>query len=182
MTVRQRISDHARHTHLPDGTLVYLRPLRSEDLAHAQTYFHALSAHSRYMRFMGPTKVLTQATLNDLRAAMTSKGYGVTVAIVDHGARGEERIGGARVVPTRRRCICEFAVSLIDAWQGRGAGTILMKEVIHLARRLGYHRIEGQVLTANTRMLAVARRLRFAVRLDPMDPSIAIVSRMIFPK
>jgi len=113
---------------------------------------------------------------------MCTRGYGVTVAVVDHGApRGEERIGGARVVPTRRRGTCEFAVSLIDAWHGRGAGVLLLKEVVHLARSLGYHRIEGQVLTVNTRMLAVARRLRFTVRLDEHDPSVTIVSRMIFP-
>jgi len=182
MTIRQRITDHARHTHLPDGTLVYLRPLRHDDFAHAQDYFHGLSAQSRYLRFMTLTKSLSQPTLNDLRRAMSSEGSAVTVVVVDHGApRGEERIGGARVVPTRRRGTCEFAVSLIDAWHGRGAGTVLLKEVIHLARMLGYRRIEGQVLTVNTRMLAVARRLRFTVRLDQHDPSVAIVSRMIFP-
>ena len=182
MTFRQRISDHARHTRLPDGTWVYLRPLREEDFAHAQTYFQGLSAQSRYLRFMAPTKALSSAALSDLHKAMCTRGYGVTVAVVDHGApRGEERIGGARVVPTRRRGTCEFAVSLIDAWHGRCAGVLLLKEVVHLARSLGYHRIEGQVLTVNTRMLAVARRLRFTVRLDEHDPSVTIVSRMIFP-
>jgi RimJ/RimL family protein N-acetyltransferase len=130
---------------------------------------------------MAPTKALSASTLNDLRQAMASKGSAVTVAFVDHGSpRGEERIGGARVVPTARRGTCEFAISLIDAWQGRGAGVVLMKEVIHLARLLRYRRIEGQVLSINTRMLAIARHLRFSVRLDPADPGVAIVSRPLY--
>ena len=183
MNIRQRILDHARHTHLPDGTMVYLRPLREADFDHAQTYFHGLSARSRYLRFMAPTKNLSQSTLRDLRKAMTTKGYGVSVAFIDHGSpRGEERLGGARVVPTRRRGTCEFAMSVVDAWQGRGTGTLLMKEVVHLARTLGYHRVEGHVLSINTRMLAVARRLRFSVRLDPTDPGVSIVSRVVYPK
>ena len=181
MNIRQRILDHARHTHLPNGTTVYLRPLREQDFQHADAYFRGLSARSRYLRFMIPTKALAPSALNELRQAMAGKGSAVTVAFVDHGPpRGEERIGGARVVPTSRRGTCEFAVSLVDAWQGRGAGMLLMKEVIHLARKLGYRRIEGQVLCINLRMLAIARHLRFAVRLDPTDPGVAIVSRPLY--
>jgi len=183
VNIRQRILDHARHTHLPDGTMVYLRPLREADFDHAQTYFQGLSARSRYLRFMAPTKSLSQSTLNDVRKAMTTKGYAVSVAFVDHGTpRGEERLGGARIAPTRRRGTCEFAISVVDAWQGHGAGTVLMKEVVHLARSLGYHHVEGQVLSINTRMLAVARRLRFSVRLAPTDPGVSIVSRVVYPK
>ena len=181
MNIRQRILDHNRHTHLPNGTTIYLRPLREQDFQHAEAYFHGLSPRSRYLRFMMPTKTLAQKTLDELRAAMAGEHSAVTVAFVDHGApRGEERIGGARVVPTGRRGTCEFAISLLDAWQGRGAGVLLMKEVVHLARSRGYRRIEGQVLSVNTRMLAIARHLRFAVRLDPSDPGVAIVSRTLY--
>ncbi len=181
MNVRQRILDHARHTHLSHGTLVYLRPLRESDFKYAQQYFHALSARSRYMRFMVPTKLLSQATIQALRTAMSAPDCGVSIAIVDHGPPiGEEPIGGARIVPTRRRGTCEFALSVVDVWQGRGAGHVLLKEVIHLARTRGYHRVEGQVLTANTRMLSVARRLRFAARLNAEDPAVTTVSRVIY--
>ena len=183
MNVRQRILDHARHAHLPDGRMIYLRALREADFEYAQTYFQGLSARSRYLRFMMPTRSLSQSTLDELRKAMTTKGYAVSVAFVEHGSPGsEERLGGARIVPTRRRGTCEFAISVVDAWQGRGAGTVLLKEVIHLARALGYHRVEGRVLSINTPMLAVARRLRFSVRLDPTDPGVSIATRVIYPK
>jgi GNAT superfamily N-acetyltransferase len=181
VNVRQRILDHARHTHLPDGTLIYLRPLREIDFDHAEDYFDGLSARSRYLRFMTPTKALSESTLHALRKAMNSKASAVTVALVDHGPpRGEERIGGVRIVPTRSRGTCEFAMSIVDAWQGRGAGTALMKEVMHLARNYRYHRVEGRVLATNTRMLSIARHARFSVRLDRMDVGVAIVSRAIY--
>jgi acetyltransferase len=183
MNVRQRIADHARHVHLHDGTLIYLRPLRDDDFAHAEVYFRGLSARSRYLRFMAPTKSLSPSTLRDLRHAMNGRASAVTVVVVDHGApRGEERIGGARIVPTRQRGTCEFAISLLDAWQGRGVGGVLLREAVDLARQHGYRRIEGQVLTVNTRMLVVARHLRFSIRHDPHDPSLSIVSRTVFPK
>ena len=105
---------------------------------------------------------------------------GITVAIVDHGPE-ELLIGGARIVPTDRRHCCEFALSIVDSWQGRGLGTILMREAVRLARELGYHRIEGTVLSINTKMLKVAQRLKFHLHVDPQDPSVTIVSRAILP-
>ena len=50
---------------------------------------------------------------------------------------------------------------------------------MRLARILKYHHVEGMVLTMNTRMLKVARELKFHAHADSRDPSITIVSRSI---
>jgi RimJ/RimL family protein N-acetyltransferase len=182
VNLRQRIADRARSGRLPDGTRVFLRPLRAADLGHAQQYFAALSEQSRYLRFMTPTPALSAETLQAVAATLHEAGAAITVAIVDHGTeRGQELIGGARVVATDRHGVAEFAVSIIDAWQGRGAGSLLLREVVRLARALGYHHVEGFVLAINTAMLTVARRARFHVRADPRDPSVMIVSRALHP-
>jgi acetyltransferase len=176
----QRIRDHARSARLPDGTRVFLRPLREADLAHGQEYFARLSEESKYLRFMTPTPNLTPATLALVVDVLHAARAGITVAIVDHD-RDERLIGGARIVPTERRGTCEFALSIVDEWQGRGLGTVLMREAVRLARQLGYHRVEGTVLTINTKMLKVAQRLKFHLHVDPQDPSVTIVSRTIAP-
>ncbi len=180
MNLRQKIRDRARSSRLPDGTRVYLRPLRQADFAHAQEYFSRLSEESRYMRFMTPTSTLSTETLAQAAATLHDVGAAITVAVVDHGHE-QELIGGARVVPTDRHGVAEFAVSIVDPWQGRGVGTLLMREVVHLARALGYHHVEGMVLAANTKMLTVARRARFRVQIDHREPSVMIVSRALLP-
>jgi acetyltransferase len=180
MNLLQRIRDHARSARLPDGTRVFLRPLREADLAHAQEYFGALSEQSKYLRFMTPTPVLTAETLGLVVQTLHEAGAGITVAIVDHGTE-QVLIGGARIVPTERRGSCEFALSIVDEWQGRGLGTILMREAVRLARELGYHRIEGSVLTINSKMLKVAQRLKFHLHVDPQDPSVTLVARTLLP-
>jgi acetyltransferase len=176
----QRIRDHARSARLPDGTRVFLRPLREADLQHAQEYFGGLSEQSKYLRFMTPTPNLTPETLALVVDVLHAARAGITVAIVDHD-RDERLIGGARIVPTGRRGTCEFALSIVDQWQGRGLGTVLMREAVRLARQLAYHRIEGTVLSINTKMLKVAQRLKFHLHVDPQDPSVTIVSRAITP-
>ena len=180
MNLFQRIRDHARSARLPDGTRVFLRPLRAEDLQHAQEYFAGFSEESKYLRFMTPTPNLTPETLALVVAVLKEARAGITVATVDHGQE-ESMIGGARIVPTGRRLSCEFALSIVDEWQGRGLGTILMREAVRLARELGYHRIEGAVLSINTKMLKVAQRLKFHLHVDPQDPSVTIVSRALLP-
>ena len=180
INLRLRIRDHARSGRLPDGTRVFLRPLREADLEHAQEYFARLSDETRYLRFMIPTPNLTADALARVVDALHEARAAITVATVDHGQR-QELIGGARVVPTDRVGTSEFAISVVDAWQGRGVGTVLMREVVRLARALHYHRVEGTVLSINTKMLTVARRLRFQLRPDPQDRAITIVSRTMLP-
>jgi len=180
MNLLQRIRDHARSARLPDGTRIFLRPLRAADLQHAQEYFGGLSEESKYLRFMTPTPNLTPETLALVVDVLHAARAGITVAIVDRDQQ-EVLIGGARIVPTERRGSCEFALSIVDRWQGRGLGTVLLREAVRLARQLGYHRIEGTVLSINTKMLKVAQRLRFHLHVDPQDPSVTIVSRAIQP-
>jgi acetyltransferase len=176
----QRIRDHARPARLPDGTRVFLRALREADLKHGQEYFARLSEESKYLRFMTPTPNLTPETLALVVEALHEARAGISVAIVEHQQQ-EVLIGGARIVPIDRPSTCEFALSIVDEWQGRGLGTILMREAVRLARELGYHRIEGTVLTINSKMLKVAQRLKFHLHVDPQDPSVTIVSRTLRP-
>ena len=157
---------------------VFLRPLREADFSHANEFFAGLSERSKYLRFMVPTPALTADTLCRLADALHADRAAVTVAIVDHG-HAEELIGGLRVVPAGRAGVCEFALTVVDAWQGRGLGTHLLREALRLARALGYRRIEGSVLAINAQMLKVAQRLKFELHANPAEPSVTLVSRRL---
>ena len=180
MNLFRRLRERARATHLPDGTHLYLRPLQAADLAHAQEFFAKLSEDSKYLRFMAITPSLTDETLARMVAALHETRAAIVVAVIEHDGR-EELIGGGRIVPTARRGTCEFALTVLDAWQGRGLGTLLLRELVKIARRLGYRRIEGNVLTINARMLAVAQRLRLKLSVRPGDPGVICAYRTLPP-
>lgn len=178
MNLLRRIRDHARSVRIKDGRRVFLRPLREADFAHANEFFERLSEQTKYLRFMMATPNLTGETLARLADTLHAARAAVTVAIVDHG-HTEELVGGVRVVPTAAHAECEFALTVADAWQGRGLGTALLREAVRLGRTLGYRRIVGRVLTINHMMLTVAHRLKFAAHADPDDPGVTTVSRLL---
>ena len=180
--VRPRQMDHSRsaHVRLPDGTRVNLRSLVLADLLRGADFFSRLSERSRYFRFMMPAPLLSQNVLTTLARQARNPRCAVLVAFVRHAARSEI-VGGGRIVFTRRGTTCEFAVTVVDAWQGRGVGSALLRSLVTRARTLGYRHIDGSVLSANTPMLAVARRQGFHARIVAGDRGVVTVSRALWP-
>lgn len=183
MNLLQRLRDHHRHVTLADGTMIYLRPLRAEDFERAEEFFGGMSEQTRYMRFMAPMPHLTDETLRTLLEAIETERACVIAAFADHGPdQPQEGIAIGRIVPTERKGTCEYALTVVDRWQGRGVGKVLLKELIDVATTLGYRRIEGSVLQINARMLAVAQTLRMKLKVDPADPGVITVSRTLLPR
>lgn len=167
------------HRQLPDGTRLYLRPLMAADLKGADEFFGRLSERSRYLRFMGATRVLSVDAVRALAQQSRDWRCAVVVAFVRH-ARGTEVVGGARLVGTARRSTCEFAMTVVDPWQRRGVGRVLLREMVDRAPALGYTRIEGFVLASNSAMLAVARHLGMRACAHRGDRGVVIVSRRLW--
>ncbi len=168
------------HRQLPDGTRLYLRPLVAADLKGADDFFGRLSERSRYLRFMGATRSLPADSVRVLARHSRDRRCAVVVAFLRH-ARGTEILGGARLVGTARRSTCEFALTVVDAWQGRGIGRVLLREMIDQAPALGYTRIEGFVLADNAAMLAVARHVGMRVSAHAGDRGAVVVWRRLWP-
>jgi acetyltransferase len=53
-----------------------------------------------------------------------------------------------------------------------------MRSLMQNARDRGLRIMEGEVLTANTRMLALVKSLGFRIETDPNDPSLKLVSKV----
>ena len=58
----------------------------------------------------------------------------------------------------------EFAVVIADPWQGKGIGAALMEHLIAIAQERGIKTLTGLVLRENRTMLALGRKLGFAVK------------------
>lgn len=162
---------------LPDGTDLTIRPIRPEDAQIEQDFVRGLSDQTKYFRFMQAIKELTPEML----VRFTQIDYDremALIGVVEEAGR-EVQVGVARYVSRPGGDICEFAIVVSDDFRGRGVGARLMRSLMQNARDLGLRIMEGEVLTANSRMLALVKSLGFRIQTDPNDPSVKLVSKML---
>jgi acetyltransferase len=55
----------------------------------------------------------------------------------------------------------EFALTVADAWQGKGLGYALLERLCDAARAAGYQALVGEILEANQQMLELAAHFGF---------------------
>jgi acetate---CoA ligase (ADP-forming) len=146
---------------LRDGATVRIRPARQEDRERVEDYLIGLSDESRYFRFGGASvdvsEIALRATEIDYRNHLT------LLALADAGAG--EVIGGAQYIREGDVPRAEVSVSVADALQGRGLGSILVAHLADAAGDAGISTFHAHVLPENHRMIDVFRRSGFPVHL-----------------
>jgi GNAT superfamily N-acetyltransferase len=152
---------------LPDGTPVRLRPVGPGDreaLRHGVA--HDLSPESRYRRFLSPLRELTEEQLDELVGADG----------IDHCALGALAgvracpAGVARYIRSRGRPDhAEVALTVVDAWQRRGLGTLLLAALGTLALDNGVRVFHADLLADNLAVLALLRRCGDAASMHSLD-------------
>jgi RimJ/RimL family protein N-acetyltransferase len=141
---------------LKDGTSVLVRPVRPDDRELFVAGFERMSPESRYRRFMGHKRKLSDRELDfftrldhDLHEAIgaidLASGEGVAVARM-HRHDGDPSVA-------------EAAVTVVDDWQGRGLGGLLLDRLVQRARELGVTHFDASLFTSNRAMLALFQRL-----------------------
>ncbi|HKA62252.1 MAG TPA: GNAT family N-acetyltransferase [Methylomirabilota bacterium] len=158
---------------LRNGRRVRLREIRPDDREEIRQAFGRLSSESRYTRFMASMRDLTPRMLDYAVSPQGERELGL-VAEID-APDGIDIVGGARYYVQGDRESCEFAITVVDDWQGTGLASRLMLELIQGARARALTRMEGLVLAGNRRMLRLAERLGFSVHTDPDDAAVKIV-------
>jgi GNAT superfamily N-acetyltransferase len=150
------VVDPAGHLRLDDGTEVALRPFRPGDGGLLVAGFARLSAQSRYRRFLSPMPALTDSMLAFL-TSVDGPDHRAWGAVVDEPA-GPVGAGVVRWVRTKADpAVADMAVTVIDDYQGRGLGGLLLDVAVLDAFAFGIERFEGLVLGENIssrRMLA----------------------------
>lgn len=154
---------------LRDGRRLALREAQPGDAGAFRAAWARLSDESRYARFMSPLREPTAQMLQ--RAVAPDAGNEFQLIAVS----GAEIAGGARFVALPGHKDCEFAVTVVDAWQGKGLARTLMQALMRVARERGYERMEGYILASNAAMLALARKLGFVSVPNPDDPGVRVM-------
>jgi GNAT superfamily N-acetyltransferase len=141
---------------LRDGSRVLVRPVRPDDKELFLRGWQRFGEQSRYTRFMGGKASLTRSDL----------AYFTEIDHVDHEAIGAldavtgEGAGVARCIRvTEQPTVAEAAVAVVDAWQGRGLGGLLLTRLTARAAELGIERFQASLFASNHSMLALFSRL-----------------------
>jgi acetyltransferase len=161
---------------LPDGSAATLRPIRPSDMELEQAFVRNLSPQSKFKRFMSELRELSPDQL--YRFTHPDHAREAAYVVIRSTVAGEEEIGVGRFAIEEGGATCEFAVTVADAWQGKGVGGRLMRALLRDARARGLKRIEGYVLASNAPMLEFMRRLGFEVDPSLDDPGVRLVHRV----
>lgn len=141
-----------------DGEWFDFRPVRRDDWKIVRDGMSALSSRSRYLRFFSFISQLSDEQLQ----------YFTAVDQYDHVAwialardqTAHPGVGIARFIRLPDQAgIAEFAVTVIDSYQHRGIGGVLMAILYGMAMRQGLQTLRGFVLAENRLMADWLSRL-----------------------
>ncbi|MFB1486448.1 MULTISPECIES: GNAT family N-acetyltransferase [unclassified Thiocapsa] len=162
---------------LPDGKDLVIRPIRPEDAQMEQEFVRGLSEQTKYFRFMQAIKELTPEML----VRFTQIDYDremALIGVVEHDG-ADVQVGVVRYMARPGGEACEFAIVVSDTWRNLGIGARLMRSLMQNARSRGFRVMDGEVLSANSRMLALVKSLGFRIESDPQDMAVKWVSKVL---
>jgi RimJ/RimL family protein N-acetyltransferase len=158
-------------TLLRDGSEVTIRRLTPEDAPVLADAFERLSRESRDLRFLGAKPALSARDLRYL-TAVDGRSHEALGAVDPRTGRG---VGVARFVrlgPDSE--VAEVAVTVVDDWQRRGLGTILLEQLTERARAQGIRRYTALVSDENEAVVALLAGIgAHVLEADPASGTLA---------
>ena len=147
-----------RTVELREGTKVHLRPIVPEDEALLHEAVAAMSERTVYFRFLSPIKRMSDALAH--RLAVVDYNDRFALVATTHRPTGSERIVGvARYDRAPGTDVAEVAVAVIDEFQRRGLGSIMLTHLTRVASDHGIKTFQLIVLPENREMLSLLRRM-----------------------
>jgi RimJ/RimL family protein N-acetyltransferase len=131
------------------GLSVVIRPLGPDDQRLLARGFERLSPQSRYRRFFRPLDRLSERDL----AYLTEIDHHDHEALAAIEPETGHLIGVARYVRNDAPDQAEVSVVVGDPWQGRGAATALLEQLVERARAEGIASFVALVMEDNTEAL-----------------------------
>jgi RimJ/RimL family protein N-acetyltransferase len=163
---------------LRDGARLEVQTLEAADRAELQEGIENLSPESRYLRFLTPTPGVTPRDLTYL----TTLDHHRHEALVAVDRATDTGIAVARyVIVSDDPPVAEIAVTVADAWQGRGVGGGLLRRLAGLARARGIARFSGTMFASNAAMIRLLSALGPVISSRREDGMIELVVELTAP-
>ncbi len=145
---------------LRDGRTVEIRALRSQDREGMQAAIARSSSGSLYRRVFAVRREFSEKE-TDYFLDIDFVNHVALVAVAND-AGPPTIVGGGRYVVVQSGQ-AEVAFAVIDAYQGLGIGSALMRHLATLGREAGLRELIAEVLTENAPMLNVFQRSGLAM-------------------
>ena len=157
---------------LADGARVMIRPLVASDREALARGFDRLSPASRRLRFFSTIEALSEAQLDYLTNVDHVNHDAVACVLIDEAGVPGDGVGVGRWIrlddePTK----AEIAVTVLDEYQGRGIGTLLLGTLAQRAMERGVETLFARVLWENVGWLESLRSVGARVEAD--EPGVA---------
>jgi GNAT superfamily N-acetyltransferase len=136
-----------------DGTAIRIRAIRADDQERLHEHFRGLSEKSVYFRFMGLRRDLSPQDLKNLTELDFKIHIGLAATLTQNGR--ERFMGVGRYICGADPHRAEVAFAILDGFQGRGIGTLLLEHLSLIADANGVTEFEADVLGENRQMLEV---------------------------
>lgn len=146
----------AERVTLRDGAEVLIRPVEATDKPAMLEGFARFGEQSRRQRFFAPKRALTARDL----ARFTEVDHEDVECLVALDATTGAGAGAARFERLRPGgAVAEVSVSVVDDWQGKGLGGVLLQRLCRRAGEVGVHTFRASVLVGNPAMRRAFERL-----------------------
>jgi len=151
-------ADYSAREHLRDGRPVKIRALRPDDRADMLAAIGRTSMQSLQRRFFVPKKGFSEREMAFF-LDIDYESHVALVAQIDEDGR-PAIVGGGRYIVVKPGQ-AEIAFVVVDAYQGQGVGTILLRHLAVLARDAGLKELIAEVLPENSAMLKLFKKFGF---------------------
>jgi acyl-CoA hydrolase/GNAT superfamily N-acetyltransferase len=166
--------EQERTTRLASGETVLVRPVRLSDEPALQDLFYRLSDDSKYLRFMAHKREFSHEEMQKL----CDLDYASNMALVAcTGEEHEDIVAMARYDVDSSTGLADAGVVVLDAWQGKGVGTVLLGRMQEIARARGLAGLSAAVLVDNKPMLRLLQKSGMDVNLELAADVYAVTAR-----
>jgi acetyltransferase len=148
----------------------HLRPIKPADIALYPDFLEKVEPDDIRLRFLAPRR----AFQHEMLVRLTQLDYDRDIAFVALDAGNGALAGVARLSCDPDHVTGEYGLLVRSDLQGRGLGWTLLSQIIDYARKDGVRRIEGVILSENTRMLAMCREFGFVIERHPEGSGLSL--------
>ncbi|MEM6321765.1 MAG: GNAT family N-acetyltransferase [Bacteroidota bacterium] len=157
---------------LKDGTLIQLRLIHPIDGKLVQAFKDKLSPESIKDRFLGYIPSVTEKLVQRL----TKIDYDQEMAIVAESIVGQQKepIAVARIVgEAGKKEWAEFALIIVDDWQGKGLGAIMTDYMIRIAQDMQFEKLVALFYNHNLGMKNILEQRGFVFKANDFNTTCA---------
>lgn len=149
------------------NTQIRLRLIRPDDKQNMLEAFEHLSSNSRYKRFFGAKKVLSERELRYFTEIDQHNHFALAALELDDSDNEIGAAGVARFIrlPEDDEC-AEVGITVIDSAQGKGIGRILLERLFSAALERGVKRLRFECLAENQDMERLVKKLTDHVKFE----------------